>query len=118
MSGRTQGPTVPLMSAAQANQLLDAVVLDRVRELIDFGCLIDFEQELWHALADCGLPREQVPTISAAMIAHAFTRLGEEHVRLAAGFDACDGVALPSSAPRDPDRDDPAAARKGRGGHS
>lgn len=118
MSGRVHGPTVPLMSAAQANQLLDQVVQDRVRELIDFCCLLDFEQELWHALADCGLPREQVPSFSAAMIARAFTRIGEEHVRLAAGFDACDRADPPSAVCGDPDGDAAAPPPKGRGGHS
>lgn len=83
MSGRVHGPSAPIMSAAQATQLLDHVVHERVRELIDFCCLLDFEQELWHALNDCGLPRGEVPLISAQLIARALTRIGEEHVKLA-----------------------------------
>lgn len=71
------------MSAAQASQLLDHVVHERVRELINFCCLLDFEQELWQALHDCGLPRGEVPLISAQLIARALTRIGEEHVKLA-----------------------------------
>ena len=77
-------PTPSLMSAAQAGQLLEHIVRDRLRELLDLDGLLVFEQELWQALLDCGLPREQVPMISAEMIARAFTRLGEEHVALAA----------------------------------
>lgn len=83
MSGRTQGPTAPVMSAAQASQLLDSVVAERIRELLDLEALLHFEQELWEALADCGFPRDTVPTISAEMIARAFTRLGEDHVKMA-----------------------------------
>jgi hypothetical protein len=78
-----QAPAAPLMSAAQASQLLDHVVHQRVRELIDFCCLLAFEQELSHALSDCGLARDEVPEVSAQMIARALTRIGEEHVKLA-----------------------------------
>jgi hypothetical protein len=78
-----QRTTAPLMSAAQASQLLDHEVHERVRELIDFCCLLDFEQELWAALLECGLPREEIPRISAQLIARALTRIGEEHVKLA-----------------------------------
>jgi hypothetical protein len=77
------GPAAPIMSAAEASQLLEHVVHDQVRELIDFCCLLDFEQELWRALLDCGLARDEVPLISAQLIARALTRIGEEHVKLA-----------------------------------
>ena len=96
MSGRIQGPAVPVMSAAQASQLLDSVVADRLRELIDLEALLDFEQELWQALADCGFPRDTVPTISAEMIARAFTRLGEDHIKMATDAAILDGASRAS----------------------
>jgi hypothetical protein len=79
VSGCEQGPTGALMTAAQASQLLDHVVYERIRELIDTCCLLDFEQELWRALLDCGLPRERIPVVASDMIARAFVRLGDEH---------------------------------------
>lgn len=85
------------MCAAQASQLLDHVVHDRVRELIDFCCLLELEQELWRALLDCGLPREHIPTTSADMIARALVRIGEERKQLAVGRSFIDRV------PRAPD---------------
>ena len=93
MSGREQGPTSALMTAAQASQLLDHVVYERVRELIDLDGLLGFEQELWHALTDCGLPHDEVPTISADMIGRAFARIGEDHVKMAA--DVGDSLGAP-----------------------
>jgi hypothetical protein len=71
------------MPAEQASQLLDHIVHERVREVIDYCCLLDFEQELWRALHDSGLPRDEVPHVSARLIARALTRIGEEHVKLA-----------------------------------
>ncbi len=97
MSGREQRPCASLMSAAQASQLLDHVVHERVRELIDFCCLLDFEQELWRALLECGLPRDRIPTISADMIARALVRIGEDHKKLAADVEFIDHI------PRTPD---------------
>lgn len=87
MSGRTNGKLAPLMSAAQATKLLDEVVHDRMRELIDFCGLLDFEQELWRALHECGLARADVPLISAQMIARALARIGDEHVERATARD-------------------------------
>lgn len=83
MSGQSHRPLAALMPPEKAAQLLDEVVHERVRELIDFCCLLDFEQELWRALRDCGLPRNECPLISAQMIARALARIGEEHVKLA-----------------------------------
>lgn len=82
MSGKVHAPTRPLMAAEQASQLLDHVVHQRVRELIDFCCLLDFEQELRHALRDCGLPRAEIRLVSAQLISRALTRIGEEHIKL------------------------------------
>ena len=76
------------MPAEQASQLLDHIVHQRVRELIDFCCLLDFEQELCHALADCGLTRDIVPRTSAEMIARALARIGEEHLQMVIRIDA------------------------------
>jgi hypothetical protein len=84
VTGHTHGPTTPLLSAEHATRLLDEVVHERVRELIDFGSMLDFEQELWSALVECGLPRERIPAISADMIARALVRVGEEHKKVAA----------------------------------
>jgi hypothetical protein len=83
MSGEVHGPTHPLMTSAEANKLLDQVVYDRVRELIDFCSMLDFEQELWRALHECGLARAEVPGVSAQLIARALARIGEDHVKLA-----------------------------------
>jgi hypothetical protein len=85
------------MTSAQASRLLDHVVLERVRELLDLCSLLEFEQELWSALLDCGLPREKIPAISADMIARALVRIGEDHKKLAADADFID------STPRSPD---------------
>lgn len=88
MSGKVHPPTRPLMPAEQASQLLDHVVQQRVRELIDFCCLLDFEQELSRALVDCGLAHDIVQRTSAQMIARALTRIGEEHLQLVIRIDA------------------------------
>jgi hypothetical protein len=82
MSGKLHGPTLPLMPADQASQLLDQVVHERVCALIDFCCLLDFEQELCRALVDCGLPHESVPSIAVDMIARALVRIGDDHRKL------------------------------------
>lgn len=82
MSGKVHGPTRPLIPADQARQLLDQVVHERVCELIDFCCLLEFEQELCRALVDCGLPHECVPTIAVDMIARALVRISDEHRKL------------------------------------
>jgi hypothetical protein len=84
VSGREQGPAPSLMTSTQASRLLDHVVHERIRELFDFCGLLHFEQELWGALVDCGVPREHIPTISADMIARAFERIGESRKQLAA----------------------------------
>ena len=85
MNGRNHKSPNRLISAAHASQLLDHIVHDRVREVVDFCGLLYFEQELWRALLECGLPREQIPSISAELIARAFARIGEEHEKLATG---------------------------------
>lgn len=84
MSGRMQGPSAPIMSAVQASHLLDQIVQDRVREQIDMCGLLDFQLELRLALADCGVPADEVKALAADMIARAFTRIGEHHVQVAA----------------------------------
>jgi hypothetical protein len=45
--------------------------------------LLDFEHELARALGDCGVPRDDIRTISAEMIARAFARIGESRKELA-----------------------------------
>jgi hypothetical protein len=95
VSGKLNAAARPLMSAEQATQLLDRIVHERVRELVDLCALLDFEQELWHALAECGLSREEVPRISAQMIARAFAMIGEQHVELASSFDR--GASAPAA---------------------
>jgi hypothetical protein len=48
--------------------------------------LLEFEQELWSALVECGLAREAIRAISADIIARALVRIGEEHQKLAAAI--------------------------------
>jgi hypothetical protein len=72
-----------LMTPAQATQLLEHMVHDRVREVIDFCGLLCFEQELWRALVDCGVPRELVPKLAAEMLAQGLTKVGEHHIKAA-----------------------------------
>jgi hypothetical protein len=71
------------MSAAEVSRLFEADIYERVRELIDFCCLLDLEQELWQVLHGCGLARADVPALSAQLIARALTKIGEDHVKLA-----------------------------------
>ena len=41
----------------------------------------------WQALHDCGVPREQVPTIAAQLIARALIRIGDDHIKLCTSID-------------------------------
>ncbi len=92
MSGQPQRRTaplpLPLMSMAEASERFDQLVHDGVYELLDLDGLLELEQDLWQALADCGVPRREVPDLSAQLIARALTRIGEDHVKLAAEMDS------------------------------
>ena len=67
--------------------LLEHLAAERICELIDLSGLLAFEQELWQALIESGVPRAEAPIVSAGMLARAFARFGEEHVKRASEDD-------------------------------
>lgn len=78
MSGEIHGPVAALMTPEQASKLLDEVVYERVVGCIDFDALFQFEQELWHALYECGLDDEGVIQATDQLIERALARAGTD----------------------------------------
>ena len=68
----------PLMTPAQAANVLDKVLVDRVMGMLDLDELASFECDLFYALRACGIDPFDAATMSRDMITSAFQRFGEE----------------------------------------
>ncbi|NVB83151.1 MAG: hypothetical protein HOV81_32555 [Kofleriaceae bacterium] len=95
MSGNLQAA---LITPERATKLLDEIVFERVLGFVDLDGLFGFEQELWCALAECGLDDDAIAEASKAMIDRALARIAEDPRRYGTfgpapgGFDCPDCI--------------------------